>query len=67
MNRKRTCTKTEQLQALVDRANRRDLEVEYRPFDGWYVCGEARRPGDDGRDWLGRNFRQAKPALEKLL
>ena len=64
---KRTRTKTEQLQALIDSARRRDLSIEYRPFDGWYACGEARWLGDDGRDWLGRNFRQAKPALEKLL
>jgi hypothetical protein len=39
------------------------LEVEFRPFQGWYMVGLPRHFGDDGSDFLGKNWREAELAL----
>lgn len=42
------------------------LTLEFRPFRGWYLCGEPRWFGDDGADWIGANWREAEKELAHL-
>lgn len=60
-------TKQQRLEQLIAAAGRHDVTVEFQPFRGWYLCGEPRWMGDDGRDYLGANFQQAQIALVRVL
>lgn len=42
-----------------------DVYIEFVPFKGWFVGGEARYIGDDG-DFMGANWHDALDWLEWL-
>lgn len=42
------------------------LSVEFKPFQGWYLCGEPRWIGDDGADWIGKNWHEAEKEMRRL-
>lgn len=68
--RSRRPTRTEHLSALLEslrRAEHGDVHVEWRPFRGWYLVGEARWNGDSGDDFLGREWREAERYLKWYL
>lgn len=61
-------TKTEHLQALWDTLapTYAACHIVYRPFSGWYSCGdEPKHFGDDG-DYLGFNAAQAEDCIRDL-
>lgn len=47
-------------------ADANELTLEFRPFSGWYLCGEPRHFGDDGSEWIGANWREAEKFLRWL-
>lgn len=67
--RKPRQTRTEYLEAVLSSLRREehgDIEVVFRPFDGWYLIGEPRHFGDNG-DLLGSNWRDAEVAMREWL
>jgi len=40
--------------------------VMFKPFHGWYLWGEPRWIGDDGADWIGRDWRAAEKELRRM-
>lgn len=61
-------TRTDYLTALLERCDpKTELYVEFRPFRGWHLCGaDARWIGDDGSDFMGRNWKEAETFLKWL-
>lgn len=55
--RKTPRNKTGYLNSLLQ--NKRDFQVEFRPFQGWYVDGGDPRYFGDNGDYLGKDWRQA--------
>jgi hypothetical protein len=53
--------------AALRRPEHGDLEIEFKPFTGWILFGEARSFGDDGQDFAGRNWREAETWLRWYL
>lgn len=58
--------RTQWLNAKLAELGRSDCSIEYRPFDGWWMTGEPRYPGDDGA-WIGFSWEQAAAELDFLL
>lgn len=42
------------------------LTLVFKPFHGWYLCGEPRWIGDDGDDWIGKDWRAAEKEMRRL-
>jgi hypothetical protein len=61
-------TRATYLQAIVDDLTPPEefLAVEFIPFRGWHLCGEPRWFEDSGKDFIGRNWREAETMLRKL-
>lgn len=57
--------RTDYLQALVDNVPHLHggfvpTQVVFVPCRGWYLEGEPRYIGDDGRDWIGWTWKDAE-------
>lgn len=61
-------TRTAYLEGLHKQLSRSgdELSIEFRPFQGWYLCGEPRHFNDDGAEWMGANWREAEKFLRWL-
>jgi hypothetical protein len=64
-------TRQEYLTNVLAKLNPRyqidNLSIEYIPFHGWYLCGEPRHFGNDGRDFLGNDWDEAEQQLNWLI
>ncbi len=62
-------TKAERLQSLIDQYKNTigDVLVIFMPFKGWYLCGEQRHDGDDGNDFMGRNYNEALRWIREMI
>lgn len=60
-------TKRERLQTAWERDPlMMEVEIEFRPFKGWYAMpNEGRHFGDEG-DFLGANYAEALAWIERL-
>lgn len=70
MSRKKRQTRTEflneRLMPLI-RSEHGDLRVEFIPFQGWFLVGEPRWFGDDGREYIAADWRTAAKVLPMML
>jgi hypothetical protein len=60
-------TRTDYLESVLKTMTVGDeLTIVFKPFRGWYLCGESRWIGDDGEDWIGANWREAEKEMRCL-
>ncbi len=60
-------TRTAYLESVLQSLDNDDaLSLVFKPYRGWYLCGEPRWIGDNGEDWIGKNWREAEKELRKL-